>query len=255
MAIDLGPIVIKTQLDDTGVLEGLGELLNEEALERIDTFVDSFDELHDSLAVIIDDMFNLQDASQGMVIGVSASFFGLTRVLDATGRAWQQMLLTGELSADSFGRAMQTLVAQELAAISARALVNALFATATGLLNLALFNFPGAASAFAAAAAFGAVAAVAGAGAIALAPSAGGGDAGAFAGPGGGGPLPQQTDQVEQQNQRNVLQIIIEGNIIGQSEFVEGELIPAINKAIIENDAVMVSTDVTALGSVSGVST
>lgn len=251
--IKLGPIILETELDTSGALADLDKLFNEDVLERMEAFGDAFSDLSDDLAVIINDMFSLEDASQNMVVGVSAALDGFKNTIGAVGQAWQQMLLTGELSLATFGEAAKQAVAIELAALSARALVNAIFATATGLLNLALFQFGPAASAFAAAATFGAVAAVAGAGALVLSAGQRGGpgaDAGAPV-----GPSFDQTDSLERQNQMRFLKIEIFGNLIGQQEYVEGSLIPAINKAISENDAVMLSSDTVAPGSVSGVST
>lgn len=251
--IKLGPIIIETELDTSGALEDIERLFSGDALDRMESFGDAFGELSDELAGLIDEMFNLEDASQSMVIGVSAAFDGLKNTIGSVGDAYQQMLLTGEISLETFGAALKASVAQELAALSAKALINAIFATAVGLLNLALFQFPAAAQAFAAAATFGAVAVAAGVGALAL--SAGGrGGAGEDAGF-GGGPSRDQTDPLEQQNQQRFLHIEIHGNLIGQEEYVLGTLIPEINKQISENDAVMLSTSTTAEGSVSGVQT
>lgn len=250
--IKLGPIIIETELDTTGALEDLDQFFSGDALDRMASFGDAFGELSDELAGLIDEMFNLENASQSMVIGVSAAFDGLKGTIGAVGDAYQQMLLTGELSLETFGKALKASVAQELAALSAKALINAIFATGVGLLNLALFQPAAAAQAFLAAATFAAVAAAAGAGAIAL---SAGGRGEEDRGGGFGGPGRDETDPLEQQNQKRFLQINILGNLIGQAEYVEGTLIPAINKAISENDAVMLSTSTTAQGSVSGINT
>jgi hypothetical protein len=86
----------------------------------------------------------------------------------------------------SIGAAMEAALKSTLESLAARAFVNAIFATATGLLDIAEQDYPGAAAAFEAAAIFGTVgaaAAVAGS-AIPSGQSAGGGSAGS-AGPAG----------------------------------------------------------------------
>lgn len=252
MAVNIGKLTIKAQIDREDFEKDVNEMLEGMALDRMFSFGDSFSQLHDELAIVIDDMANLENASNAMVIGVSASFQALTGSLNSVGIAWAEMLLVGEMSWSSFETAMKQMLAAELAAISASALVNALYATAKGLILLATFQPTQAALAFSAAAAFAVVAAVAGIGAALVVSN--------ISSPGGGGagygPLgPGQTTPLQDQNQRRYLHLEIHGNLIGQEDYVRGELIPEINRQIMENDVVVLSTATVAQGSVSGIST
>ncbi|MCK5639222.1 MAG: hypothetical protein KAJ19_00440 [Gammaproteobacteria bacterium] len=245
MPVNIGPVKIKVALDKEAFEEDMQELLDEEALNRMFNFEDTFGDLHEQFAVVIDDMLNLQNKSRAMVTAVAASFQVLTTALNVVGDAWHEMLLTGEMSWKTFGEAMKTMVAQELAAISASALVNALYATAIGLIRLAQWDFGAAASAFAAAATFGLVAAAAGAGAVAL--SAGAGSSGGFDEGGGfgdgGGFDDDRINALEQKNQQRFMNLTVNGNIIGQEDWVRNELIPQLNSIVTDSDGVFITSD------------
>jgi hypothetical protein len=240
MPFKIGPLEIETKLNTDQLQEDIEFLKEELALDRMFDFEDTFGDLHEQFALVIDDMLNLEKHSKSMVTAVSASFKVLSGTLQAVGIAWQEMLLTGEMSWKMFGEAMKQMVAQELAAISASALVNALYATAIGFIRLAQWDFVSAASAFTAAATFAAVAAVAGIGAMALSSGSGGGAYGGYDDEGGFGD--EGISGVQQANQQRFLTLNIEGNIIGQEEWVRDQLLPQISDVVREDDSVLVAT-------------
>lgn len=243
---ELGPIKIGVELDTSGISEDLEQLLNEDDLERIESLTNAFAGLSDQMSFIVNGMFDVSSMSQNMAIVVSSSFRALDGVISSTGRAWQQMLLTGEISAATFGQAMQSMVAQELAAISASSLVNAIYATAIGFLRLATFLPGPAVAAFTAAATFAAVAAVAGAGALALS-TGGGGSGGITGGLSKSGTIDardnDRIDEVQTQNQRRFLHLEVHGNIFGQAEYIREQFLPELNSLVMEDDALVVVTN------------
>jgi hypothetical protein len=231
---------VKLNIDKEAFQEDFNSMMEEMVLDRMFDFEDSFGDLHEQFALVIDDMLNLENQSKAMVTGVSASFGLLTSTIGAVGVAWEEMLLTGELSWKSFGEAMKAMIAAELAAISASALVNAIYATAIGFLRLAMWDFSGAANAFVAAATFAAVAAIAGAGALALAPKGGVGGEGGYD---EYGPGDRQTDAIERQNNQRYMNLTIQGNVIGQERWIREEFIPQLNSLVMEDDAVVITSN------------
>lgn len=124
--------------------------------ERFENFKFDIKHTNDSIA----------DSIQSLSEQINSS---ISSMVDALAQGYQAWLLYG----DSMGKALKAALAQQLAAISAECLVQALKHAAYAIGSLAFGNFAAAAKHAAAAAAFGAAAAATGFGARALARSAG----------------------------------------------------------------------------------
>ena len=245
MAIELGPIKIGLELDTEGLQEQMEGIFGEDASDGVEAFKESFKEIPELFGELpklfneaVDGMEKFTAKSAALTSGADI----LQGSMNALTGAFHEMMVAGEISAKTFGAAMKAILAEELAAISTRALVNALYATGVGLLHLAMQNYTAAGQAFAAAGVFAAVAVAAGVGAMALGAGGGGGygDEGGYDEYGPSGP---QTDQVQQANQQRYLNLTVNGNILGQEEYIKEQFIPALNTLVIEDDAVVVTTD------------
>jgi len=168
------------------------------------------------------------------------------------GQAMGQNIAAAIVYKKSIGEAMRTAAAESLAALSARALTEAIFSTAYGFILLAQRDFTGASQAFTAAAMFGSVGVAAAVAGRAIAPSqagaaagrgsqgsgagaasgAGGGAAGGGSGGGGG----------------TRVTIYIQGHVIGASGIEE--LTDTINEAVVGRDVRLIATGVKQGGTV-----
>lgn len=83
----------------------------------------------------------------------------------------------------------------------------------------------------------------------------GGGGGGTSATAPGAGLTTETTEDIEERNQNRILQININGNLIGQEDYVRNELVPEINRQVKDADTVLISTDVADFGSQSQVRT
>jgi hypothetical protein len=167
------------------------------------------------------------------------------------GQAMGQNIAAAIVYKKSIGEAMRTAAAESLAALSARALTEAIFATAYGFILLAQRDFTGASQAFTAAAMFGSVGVAAAVAGRAIAPSqagaaagraetsgagAAGGVGGGAAGGGAGGGAGTR------------VAIYIQGHVIGPSGIEE--LTDIINEAVVGRDVRLIATGVKQLGTV-----
>jgi len=161
------------------------------------------------------------------------------------GQAMGQNIASAIVYKKSIGEAMRAAAAESLAALSARALTEAIFSTAYGFILLAQRDFTGASQAFTAAAMFGAVGVAAAVAGRAIAPSqagaAGGraeaGGAGAATGIGGGAGGAAGAGRGETR-----VAIYIQGHVIGPSGIEE--LTDIINEAVVGRDVRLIATGV-----------
>jgi hypothetical protein len=184
--------------------------------------------------------------------------FGLA-LRQASVSAIQQYILGQQ----SLGAALKQALAQTLAQIAAESAVKAILAAATGFYYLAIGNAPGAAAAFKAAGLFTAAAGAAGAAAHSLAASGGSGGAAPLTDAQLLGQMRQDREEQARRDRLNQqldtemgvsssstlrvsgtgsvasggspplhVQIIINGNVIGEERWVHDNLIPQIEQAV-----------------------
>jgi hypothetical protein len=146
----------------------------------------------------------------------------------------------------SIKEAMEEALKAELESISGRALVDAIYATGLGFLDLALGDGQGAAAAFESAAIFGTVAAAAGIAGRAI-PSGGSGGAGGSGSNGGNGSNPSMSafaadhQNVGPSQRGGGVNIYVQGHIIGNSGI--NELTSMITDAVVNQDVQLTASN------------
>jgi len=153
---------------------------------------------------------------------------------DAFTSAFTQWIEAGYTAAHAAKMAAREMLRETLMAIAKESIVRAVYATATGLLNLALFQFEAAAKAFAAAAAYamvGTLAARLGAGLAAPAPAA---PAAAPAAPAPAAPAPAMPMAPPPPAREITVTVNVLGNVIPNDEFAR-DLAGTIREAVGDN--------------------